>query len=224
MSGDAADPASLSRPEVILFDWDNTLIDNWGTIHEALNAALTAMGQEPWTFEQALAGVRESLRDSFPKRFGDRWEEAKDIFYATYGARHLETLEVIEGAGETLAALAATGVTLGVISNKTGHLLRAEAERLDWTRHFACLVGAGDAPADKPDPAVMDFALAATGHSAGPHVWYVGDAAIDIALAHRTGCTGILSLAGRVHKDEAIDPPAHAVVNTLGSLQALAAG
>ena len=32
-----AAPARLPRPRAILFDWDNTLVDSWVTIHEALN-------------------------------------------------------------------------------------------------------------------------------------------------------------------------------------------
>ena len=29
--------SDLGRPRAILFDWDNTLVDSWATIHEALN-------------------------------------------------------------------------------------------------------------------------------------------------------------------------------------------
>ena len=32
----------LPAPKAILFDWDNTLVDNWATIADALNVALTA--------------------------------------------------------------------------------------------------------------------------------------------------------------------------------------
>ena len=39
----------LPPPRAILFDWDNTLADNWAAIHGAMNATLVAMGQAPWT-------------------------------------------------------------------------------------------------------------------------------------------------------------------------------
>ena len=32
-------------PRAVLFDWDNTLVDNWATITEALNAARAAGGR-----------------------------------------------------------------------------------------------------------------------------------------------------------------------------------
>ena len=58
-----AQPASpLRRPRAILFDWDNTLVDNWAVIHTALNAALTAMGHTPWTFADTKRRVRASAR------------------------------------------------------------------------------------------------------------------------------------------------------------------
>jgi len=75
--------ATLPPPRAILFDWDNTLVDAWGTIQLALNATLTAMGFPAWTMEETRLKVRASLRDSFPRMFGDRWLEARDIFYST---------------------------------------------------------------------------------------------------------------------------------------------
>jgi phosphoglycolate phosphatase len=71
------------RPRAILFDWDNTLIDSWPTIHAATNVVLDAMGLPTWTLEEAKVRVRHSLRDTFPKMFGDRWEEANPISRCT---------------------------------------------------------------------------------------------------------------------------------------------
>jgi phosphoglycolate phosphatase len=89
-------------------------------------------------------------------------------------------------------AVAAAGLPQGVISNKQGPLLRAEAAHLGWARHFGCLVGAGDAVADKPDPAPFRMALGALGLPAGPEVWYVGDTALDMQAARAAGCTAVL--------------------------------
>ncbi|PPR65951.1 MAG: hypothetical protein CFH03_00782, partial [Alphaproteobacteria bacterium MarineAlpha3_Bin2] len=37
------------KPRAILFDWDNTLVDSWPTIIDALNVTLEAYGKTPWT-------------------------------------------------------------------------------------------------------------------------------------------------------------------------------
>lgn len=178
-------------PRAIVFDWDNTLVDSWATIHEALVLTFTAMGREPWTLAETKARVRHSLRDAFPALFGDRWEEARKLYLDHFTAMHIERLTPIIGAAELLADARRAGLHLAVLSNKTGRILRLEADHLGWTAHFKRLVGAGDAAADKPDPAAMQFALEGSGF-AGAEVWYVGDTALDMECAARAGCTAVL--------------------------------
>lgn len=184
------------RPRAILFDWDNTLVDNWGAIHAALNSTLSAMGQGTWTVAETRQRVRKSLRDSFPEMFGERWHEARDIFYRSFAASHLETLKPIDGAGEMLAALAGEGLYLGVVSNKMGDYLRREAEQLGWTGYFSRLIGAMDADQDKPAVAPVELALDGSFIVRGPEVWFVGDADIDVECARNAGLTAVI-----LHRD-----------------------
>ncbi|MGE0733274.1 MAG: HAD family hydrolase [Alphaproteobacteria bacterium] len=211
----------LPAPKAILFDWDNTLVDNWATIAEALNVALTAMGHEPWTLAETKLRVRESMRDSFPRLFGDRWPEARQIFYDRFVATHLQSLQAKAHADATLRTLGAAGLYLGVVSNKRGDLLRKEAGHLGWTARFGRMIGAGDAANDKPaaDPVVM--ALDGTGLSLDGAVWFVGDTAIDIECARAAGVTALL--VGTEHGEEsaiaALAPAA--LMNDLSALGGL---
>jgi phosphoglycolate phosphatase len=177
----------------VIFDWDNTLIDSWPTIHDAQNHTLAAFGMEPWTLEETRRRVRGSMRDSFPALFGERWEEAGEVFYARFAARHIETLEPLPGAEEMLETLQAAGLYLAVVSNKVGRYLRAEAAHLGWERYFGRLVGAFDAPRDKPaiDPVAM--ALEGSSTVPSPAVWFVGDADIDLECATNAGCIPVLA-------------------------------
>lgn len=170
----------VARPRAVIFDWDNTLVDGWVTIHAALAETFRAMGQEPWTLEEARARVRYSLRESFPKLFGDRWEEAMHIFYAAFERAHLEHLAPLPGAGDMLKAMHDSGLYLAVVSNKTGRYLRAEAEHLGWAPYFSRIVGAGDAARDKPAEDPVHMALDGSNIPAGENVWFVGDAGIDM--------------------------------------------
>ena len=43
------------------------------------------------------------------------------------------------------------------------------------------MIGAGDASADKPDPAPILLALDRLGRTADRSVWYLGDTALDMA-------------------------------------------
>jgi phosphoglycolate phosphatase len=180
------------RPVALVFDWDNTLVDAWPGIAAALNAALTTFGHPPWSLAEVRSRVRRSLRDSFPGLFGEAWERARDVFYEALERTHLQHVTPLPGAAETLLHARALGLTLAVVSNKTGRYLRREAEMLGWSGHFVTLIGAGDAPADKPDPAPIRLALSALGITAGPQVWYVGDTALDMLAARNAGVLPVL--------------------------------
>lgn len=192
--------APARRPRALLFDWDNTLVDTWDTIHHALVVTFTAMGREPWTMAETKLKVARSLRDAFPVLFGDRWEEARQLYLDSFVAVHLERLKAVDGAAAMLEALAADGFYLGVVSNKTSSILRREADHLGWTRHFKRLVGAGDAALDKPHAAPMLLALDGSGIGAA-EAWYVGDTALDMECAKNAGCLGVL-LGARAIEEE----------------------
>lgn len=183
---------AVPRPRALLFDWDNTLVDTWPCIGRATNITLETMGLKPWTPAEIRERVAGSLRDTFPKIYGDRWEQAREVYYRAFEQVHLEMLTELPGAGDFLAAAAKAGLYLGVVSNKTGKYLRQEAAHMGWDKHFKRLIGAQDAPRDKPeiDPVLM--AMDASGLTLDKDVWFVGDAAIDVICAQNAGCTSVL--------------------------------
>ncbi len=175
-----------------------------------------------WTAEDTRARVRVSLRESFPAMFGDRWTEARDIFYAALAQQHLLHVRPMPGAAEALAAGRAW--PQGVVSNKTGNFLRAEVAHLGWAETFGAVIGAGDATADKPDPAPIHLALLRMGATADRSVWYLGDTALDMQAARAAGVTAVL--IGDAAHDGGVDraapdlhfPSAQALAVRLGSL------
>ena len=161
-------------------------------IHAALTRTFEAMGHDPWTLAETKARVSKSLRDSFPGLFGARWEEAREIFYATFREIHLEGLGALPGAESLLERLHREAFPMAIVSNKTGSFLRTEVEHLGWRGYFSAVVGAGDAVRDKPDPAALSMALASLGQPLQETVWFIGDSRSDLELAQAARCTGIL--------------------------------
>jgi len=193
-------------PTAILFDWDQTLVDSFTTISAALNETFRHFGLPEWSLTETRQRARKSIRDSFPEIFGAAHaQEAAAHFQAAFEARHLQKLRPLPGAGDLVAMNAKARIAQAVVSNKTGRFLRREADHLGWTGHFAILVGAGDAAADKPDPAVISMALAPLGLAPGPDVWFIGDTAIDMDCAIRSGCLPIL--IGDGHGDDYTQTP-----------------
>ncbi|MBR0651876.1 HAD family hydrolase [Roseomonas terrae] len=181
----------MTRPAALLWDWDNTLVDGWAAIQEGLNTTFRAFAMPEWDRTTVLARVRGSLRDTFPGMFGAEWERARDIFYDRVKSCHLDVLTPMAGAAAAIAA-AVPLAPQGVVSNKQGPLLRAEAAHLGWTTQFGALVGAGDATADKPDPAPMLMALNAMRIGPSPDIWYIGDTVLDMQAARRAGFVAVL--------------------------------
>ncbi len=183
---------SLPSPKAVLFDWDNTLVDSWAIIHDAMNHTLGHFGHEPWSIDDIRCRVRHSMRDSFPALFGDEWERASNVFTERFGAIHVERLAVLPGAAELIDELTDRGLTLAVVSNKRGHFLRKEITHLGWDRYFHALIGANDAARDKPAIEPVVAALDGSGIAPGPSVWFAGDADIDMRCAHAAGATAVL--------------------------------
>ncbi len=197
------------RPRAVLFDWDNTLVENWRTIQAALNAALTDASLPHMDMEQVMFQGRHSAQDIFPKLFGDNWAHARTIFYEHFAQNHLAGLSIMPGAQQLLDMLADRRVTMAVVSNKKGDLLRREIEYLGWSGHFVSVVGAQDASADKPDPAPVHLALKGAGLTPSNDIWLVGDTDIDMRTAVAAGCYPVLIGPGPA--DEALlagAPPA----------------
>jgi phosphoglycolate phosphatase len=180
-------PAGLERPKAVLFDWDNTLVNTWPTIIACYNDTFSALGLPSWTDQEVRDRAHGSLRDHFPKLFGERAGEAEKVFYDTFYSIHLKRLEPLPGADVLLQRAVDAGCYVAVVSNKVGDNLRAELAHLGWGRWITKAVGAKDAKRDKPAPDPIYLALDGTGIAPDHSVWMVGDTPGDLKCAHAAG-------------------------------------
>lgn len=187
---------SLKKPKAIIFDWDNTLVDTWPMIHKALYQTFEQYGQVPWTLEETRERVAHSLRDSFPQLFGEKWEEAGQVYQTSYLTHHLQELKSLPLSEEVLKFLHDKGIRMFVVSNKKGPTLRKEVESIGWGKYFDGLVGSNDAPRDKPHADPVHMVLEGSGIQPGDDVWFIGDTVIDLECAKNTDCIPVLYGAG----------------------------
>jgi phosphoglycolate phosphatase len=184
---------SQDFPRAVIFDWDNTLVDSWEAIAEAINRARAKYGLPVWDRAQVLANCTRSARESFPDWFGDKWQAAWDDYYGYFHeARARIGLHAVKGAAELLAWLHQNDIPMLVVSNKSGTYLRQETAQLGWDKYFAAVVGATDAPRDKPAREHADHALRLAGLEGGADIWFVGDSETDILCARAADCTPVL--------------------------------
>jgi phosphoglycolate phosphatase len=134
-----------------------------------------------------------SSRESFLLIFKDRAAEVEACYRKFYQEELPEALHWMPYAEALVRALAQRAdILLGVVSNKMGPQLRREIQHAGVESLFQVIVGAQDAPANKPSPDPVHYALDLMGDQAGLDVWFVGDSPIDLECAHRSGCTSIL--------------------------------
>ena len=183
--------AFQSLPQAVIFDWENTLIENWQTLTDSVNAALKAFNLPLWNVERMIDNSKRSMRDSFPEIFGPDWHRARDIFYAHFRENHLQGLKKLRNAEELLKLLQQHGVKLMVCSNKNGDLLRREVRHLHWNDYFSSIVGATDAIKDKPDPAPAQLIFKQNNLKPYETVWFVGDTITDIICGAKSGCVTV---------------------------------
>lgn len=198
---------TYKKPTAVLFDWDNTLADTWPIIHQAMHDTFTTMGQEPWSLEDTKTRVHRSLRDAFPPLFGDRWEEAKDVYFKSFLANHLDKLEILAEADAVLDRLKAAKIPTAIVSNKTGKYLREEVEHLGWNHYFDVVIGATDVAEDKPSAMPALHALEKMKVKPGRDVWFVGDSVTDLDCAFNANLTPIFYGDRPVPSDYAQDLP-----------------
>ena len=179
-------------PRAVLFDWDNTLVENWLSIQAAMNAALASESKAVLGLDQVIFNARHSGRDVFPGLFGEHWQRARDVFYAHFHEHHLAGLTIMPGALRLIDVLKEREIPLGIVSNKRGDLLRREIGHLGWTSRFAAVVGSQDIDVDKPDPGPVLHVLAGLRLSPSPDIWVVGDTDVDIRAGLAAGCSAVL--------------------------------
>ena len=194
-----------TKPQIIIFDWDNTLVDSFPLLLAAYNHLFQKFDMPEWDEETARENIRLTAKDTFPEMFGeDRYDEVMEVFHSYIRQRHLQQLSVLPGAKALLQALKAHDISTAIVSNKTSILLLAEIEDLQWGDLSQIHLGACDVSKGKPDP--EGILKAATFIGMHPQdCCYVGDTENDMLTAQAAGMTSIYVRNDQMSSQESIE-------------------
>ena len=187
--------------KAVLFDLDGTLIDSVGAYVEVARIAA-----QPHGFEVTERHVRNALATG-----GNFWKgvvpedrrdgEALRKSMSAHAAREWPRLlrehgKVFQGLAQTLDAMRALGIRLGIVSGARPEVLELLREDGVLDR-FDSIVLAADVTRRKPDPEGIVKCLAELGVAADAAV-YVGDSPVDILASRAAGvrAVGVLTGAG----------------------------
>jgi len=180
------------RFNLIVFDWDGTLMDSAATIVGAIQAASDDLGIAPPSDERARhiigLGLQDALRSALPELDPARYRELAERYRYHYLARDHD-LVLFEGAFELVQALGEAGFLLGIATGKTrSGLDRALAG--SGLRQFFHASRCADECHSKPHPQMLlelmeEFDLGAE------NTLMIGDTTHDLLMARNASVPAV---------------------------------
>lgn len=151
----------MKQYSTFLFDFDGTLLDSNAHVIRCFQAAFRdVLGVTlPEDTITATFGIplAEALEDLAP----DHAEELLRVYRQHSDACGMSLLKEIDGARAVLEALRAAGCTNAIVTSKKEVNARAQMAHIGIAPFIDLLVGPEKTTAHKPDPAPVQYALAA---------------------------------------------------------------
>lgn len=172
------------RFELIVFDWDGTLMDSAGLIVGSIQAAANDLGLAPPSDERArhiiglglVDALRHALPDLPPERYGALAER-----YRQHYLSQDEQLSLFAGAAELVADLARRGHALAVATGKSRRGLDRAMAVSGLAGHFQA-TRCADECHSKPHPQMLEELMAEFG-VAPAETLMIGDTTHDLLMA-----------------------------------------
>jgi HAD superfamily hydrolase (TIGR01662 family) len=168
----------------LLFDWDGTVVDSAQLGLTAYEKSFAELGI-PFDHETYRAvyspnwlSVYEGL--GLPK---EQWQRADELWTQHYGE---QSVELIKGAGETVAELRQKKYRLGVVSSGNDCRVNREIEELGLAGFFEVVICHEQIRNRKPHPEGLETAIRLM-NSSQEESCYIGDTPEDIEMGKRAG-------------------------------------
>lgn len=180
--------------QLLIFDWDGTLVDSIARIVDAMHHAADACDLARRSDAQVKGiiglGLPEAIRSLYPELIEpvcvDRFRHSYSEHYL---ALEVEPSALFPGVAEALEAFRAQGYRLAVATGKSRHGLRRVLEGRGWLNYFDT-TRCADETASKPNPLMLEEILAHCGVAAR-RALMVGDSPFDLQMAARAGVDSV---------------------------------
>jgi phosphoglycolate phosphatase len=178
--------------DLIVFDWDGTLMDSTAHITRSIQAACRDLGltvPDDLSASYVIGlGLREALQIAAPELSPDDYPRLSERYRYHYLLRDPE-IELFEGVREMLAALREQGYFLGVATGKTRVGLNRALAAVNLTSVFDA-TRCADETFSKPNPAMLHELTRELGQDLGRTVM-VGDTTHDLQMAANAGAAAV---------------------------------
>jgi phosphoglycolate phosphatase len=207
----------------VLFDLDGTLVDSAPDLAGATNEMLVARGLPEVPFERLRPMVGTGARGMIGVAFGvspmeTSFPALREEFFDRYEQRLLRASFPFEGIAAMLQSLSESGLSWGIVTNKSERFALPLTRGLGWETQAAAVVGGDTTPHSKPHPAPLLEAARRAGVSPQECI-YVGDDARDILAGRAAGMPTVAVRWGYLGDGEPIEAwGADVVVDTPSQL------
>ena len=178
----------------VTFDLDGTLLDTIADLAEACRLMLDEIGAPPRTLAEVHSFVGKGMAVLVERCLtyeqaptAEQLHQAIEAFKRHYVAVNGKFTRIYPGVIEGLQAWKASGIKMGVVTNKPGMFTEALLDRMGMTDYFDVIVS-GDTTAHKkphPEPILHACRLFNVRPDRNLHI---GDSSNDIHAAHAAGC------------------------------------
>ncbi len=192
--------------ELMVFDFDGTLIDTREDLTAAMNHALKKCGLTPVSTETVWKYTGDGTPPLIQRILKDKgrlelFEEVKDLFLEYYDAHFADFAKPLPGAKETISNLFRMGIKMAVLSNKYERFVIKLLKKFDMEKFFFAIYGKDSFEKSKPDPyplfKIMELAKVSRDETA-----FVGDSKNDVLISKNAKVQCFIVPSGVNSKEE----------------------
>lgn len=209
------------RFDLIVFDWDGTLMDSAAAIVAAIQSACRDLGVAEPTEDRARhvigLGLVDALRIAVPDLVAEQYGDMVAAYRRHYLAGD-QALTLFRGTLPMLESLNASGVALGVATGKS----RVGLERaLDTTttRQYFRSTRCADECFSKPHPQMLHEIMEEVG-AVPERTVMIGDTTHDLQMAAAAGTAAVAVTFGAHPKEQLLAHPLAAAFDSTWELSA----
>jgi len=189
--------SGVERPPFhsVTFDLDGTLLDTVADLAEACRRMLAELGEPSRSEDEVrrfvgkgMAALVERCLTHEQPPAPERLAEAIAVFQRHYAEVNGCHTRIYPGVLEGLAAWKASGLPLGVVTNKPARFTEPLLERMKLAAYFGVVVSGDTTAHKKPHPEPILYACRRLGVTPARNL-HIGDSIHDIAAARAAGCT-----------------------------------
>ena len=182
-----------NRFDLLIFDWDGTLIDSIDWIARCLQNAATDTRHEIPDYQAAKDVIGLSIERAIEALYSDaNADEVLDLvrrYESAYFSKKISRDDLFSGVYEMLEALKQKGFKLAVATGKTREGLD-EALSATNTLDLFCLTRCADETQSKPHPQMLEEIMAHT-QILRERTLMIGDSTHDLQMALNAGIASI---------------------------------